>query len=152
MTATGIDWTALADAVADAAPFTDTDTDYAKTPAQVTRNARAMFRHYDYDRHDNSADVRVSCGICALNGYEPRGGWGDGHKVKRDGPNYAGWGRLYVEAMRPIPAAWRPAFIASVTGADDPEARYVPYMMALRRDVATYGVSFTDGASYHRPA
>lgn len=74
---------------------------------------------------------RMSCSTCALLGYEPREGWGDGYSVKRDGPNYGGWERAYVQAGQPIPAKWRIAFVQE----GDNEA----YYDALGRDIVTYG-------------
>lgn len=65
---------------------------------------------HNHASSNRSPDVRMNCGACALFGYEPRGGWGDGRNVKRDGPNYAGWARAYVEAGRAIPKRWKDAF------------------------------------------
>lgn len=59
------------------------------------------------------------------------------HTADRKGrePNYAGWGRLYVQAGRPIPARFREAFEAY-----DNQA----YARALRDDIERYGVSYAD--------
>jgi hypothetical protein len=75
---------------------------------------------------------RSNCGACVLAGYiDPR------DRAERhigDGPNYAGWARVYVQAGRAIPRHWRRAFRAELRS----ENRQ--YAEALARDVVTYGV------------
>lgn len=74
---------------------------------------------------------RMSCTTCALLGYEPPGGWGDGYSVDRDGPNWGGWQRAYVQAGRRIPAKWREVFVQ--------EGDNQAYYDALGQDIVTYG-------------
>lgn len=74
---------------------------------------------------------RQSCSTCALHGYEPPDGWGDGYSVKESGPNYAGWQRIYVQASHPVPGEWAQAFAHR----SDNEK----YEEALGRDIATFG-------------
>jgi hypothetical protein len=81
-------------------------------------------------------DERENCAGCVLRGYTPRGGWGDDINVRRDGPNYAGWARVYVESQTAIPARWRDAFERELHS--DNEA----YAAALALSVATFGVHF----------
>jgi hypothetical protein len=50
-----------------------------------------------------------------------------------EGPNYAGWARIYIEAKKPIPGKWRGAFEREL--ASDNKA----YANALRRSIATFG-------------
>lgn len=97
--------------------------------------ARRCFRH----RHgsDRSHDVRMNCGACVLEGYEPRGGWGEGFSVRRDGPYYAGWARVYVEAMRSIPHRWLNAFRQELCSNNK------AYVRALWVSIFTFGVRFS---------
>jgi hypothetical protein len=62
-----------------------------------------------------------NCGYCALT-------HGDS-----DGPHYTAWGRLYIEAKKPIPAKWRAAFQREL----DSDNR--AYAHALERSIATFG-------------
>lgn len=97
--------------------------------------ARQLIAGDEWHRRGHSGQAvweRMSCGTCALLGYEPRGGWDDGYSVKRDGPNYAGWQRAYVQAGRRIPAKWRVAF-----SREEPD--YAPYWECLGRDLVTFG-------------
>lgn len=80
---------------------------------------------------------RENCATCCILGYEPRGGFGDDYKVSRDGPNYAGWARIYVEAGYAIPRKWWRAFVAQLESADNPH-----YGAALARSIETYGLRF----------
>ncbi len=81
--------------------------------------------------------ARMSCGTCALLGYQPRDlAARDGWDVRFDGPNYAAWQRVYVQGSRPIPERWHAAFDAART--DD----NVSMAAALERDIATFGVRF----------
>jgi len=50
-----------------------------------------------------------------------------------DGPNYAGWARLYIEAGRAIPEKWRAAFQREL------DSDNKSYANALRRSIATFG-------------
>ncbi len=80
--------------------------------------ARRMFSEgHSYPHKGVDAD---NCGYCALT-------HGDA-----DGPNYAGWARLYIEAKRPIPRQWEGAFQREL---DSDKA----YSHALRRSIVTFG-------------
>jgi hypothetical protein len=83
--------------------------------------ARRIFSesHYatDHARHPDPDN----CAACAIR----MGGI--------EGPNYAGWARLYIEARRPIPKKWKSAFEAELSS--DNQA----YANALRRSIATFG-------------
>lgn len=68
-----------------------------------------------------------NCGAHSLNG----------RKATEDGPNYAGWARVLVEAGRPIPALWTDAFQRE----RDSDNRQ--YAQALERSIATFGLRFT---------
>lgn len=87
--------------------------------------------------HDHGSDrselARTNCGACVLGGYEPRGGWGDG-RTRADGPNYAGWARIYVEAGFAIPRLWEAAFERERHGDND------RYSAALELSIATFGL------------
>ena len=108
---------------------------------KMRRNAQAMFTdeyHASGGCRRDGVLGRSNCGPCVLGGYEPRGEDRDPEwDVKRDGPNYAGWGRLYVEAGYPMKKAWRDAFERDQLGSDN-EA----YAAALRKSVATFGARF----------
>jgi hypothetical protein len=100
-------------------------TDEAK---KLRATARALFTRHD---HATTTDplTRENCGACVLGGY----------KAARDtGPNYAGWGRAYVQAGYPIPKKWRAAFESELN--DENEV----YAAHLARDVATFSVTYTD--------
>lgn len=102
---------------------------------QRFNTAVRCFQH-NHAHRDKSPDVRRNCGACALMGYEPRGGWGDGFSVKRDGPNYAGWARVYVEAVRAIPKKWEEAFRRELRSNNKAYAR------ALWVSILLFGVRF----------
>lgn len=114
----------------------------ADVAASLERSARQMF--YGDDWHNSGGCRREgrlgreNCGVCCLLGYEPRGGFGDGYSVRREGPNYSGWARLYVEARRPIPAKWREAFRRELAR----DANHA-YADALARSVVTFGARFS---------
>jgi len=81
--------------------------------------AKRMFSEgHSYTHRGVDAD---NCGYCALT----HGG--------SDGPNYAGWARIYVEAQRPIPSKWRAAFM------DELNSDNKAYAHALRRSMMTFG-------------
>lgn len=90
-------------------------------------------RRGDCKRYGQTA--RMSCGTCALHGYEPRGGWEPGTSVKDDGPNYAGWARVYVEAGTTIPAHWASAFQR------ERDSDNLMYARALERSILTFGAT-----------
>jgi hypothetical protein len=81
--------------------------------------ARRFFTEGHSYRHKGiDAD---NCGYCALT----HGG--------SEGPNYAGWARLYVEAQRTIPSKWRAAF------QEELDSDNKAYSHALRRSIKTFG-------------
>lgn len=124
------------------APPWTADSGRYNTPDQLGAMARQVFNDPYHMRRTCYIEGRLgreNCGACVLGGYEPRGGYEDGYKVKRDGPNYAGWARMYVEARRMVPANWRDAFTRELNS--DNHA----YADALARSVVTFGVAFTDG-------
>jgi len=86
---------------------------------QLNLIAKKLFRSH-YDGCGNSDPN--NCGACALlTGNE-------------EGPNYAGWGRVFVEAERPIPSKWRMAFYDEL--ASENEA----YRKKLDESVREFGV------------
>lgn len=110
-------------------------------PADTARyhaaTARQCLNDHGHGWHFRDSDERTmtreNCGACVLAGY--------GVKPAEEGPNYAGWARIYVEARRPVPADWRGAFRREL--ASDNRA----YAGALARSIATFGVTFTDGGA-----
>lgn len=96
------------------------DTSEAKTLRDIAR--RCIFAdHYNHRRPDPE-----NCGSCALVIGGP------------EGPNYAGWARVYVEAGVSIPAKWRKAFEAERARTDNPA-----YTKKLEEVIAHFGVTFT---------
>jgi len=116
-------------------------TDIETTPAkwdrkkaqQLTAIARQLFR---CDMHDDHDEYRESCGACCLKGYLSESAIADG--IPEDGgPNYAGWARCYVQALRPVPLKWLKAFLGQL------ESDNLLYAEALKTDIATYGLRFS---------
>jgi len=93
----------------------------------LTRQARYLLSNHGA-QHDEATDevVRENCGACVLAGFG----------ATDDGPNYAGWERIYAQSYEPVPAPWRAAFFAAL----DHENRC--YADAFARDLATFGVSW----------
>lgn len=83
--------------------------------------------------------TRDNCEACALTGYGEHNEAGHGYWA----PNTARWARTYVEAGRPIPEKWRRAFIADMNETND-AGEPTSYAEELCRDIATFGVRFTD--------
>lgn len=81
--------------------------------------ARQCFKH-DYD-HGAKSDP-LNCQGCALR-----------ETSRTDGPNVAGWARLFVEARMPIPGHWRKAFESEL------RSKNKRYAEALARSIATFG-------------
>lgn len=101
----------------------------AETSTQQARLARQLLKCEGHGQWAGDVLTRENCGACVLRGYGmTENGW--------DAPNYAGWARIYVQARRPVPEAWRAAFLSEL---NDENERYRD---ALRRDVLTYGVTF----------
>ncbi len=102
-------------------------------PAEEARRLRSIARHYlAADRHyslsphipgsgHGSKPDPDNCEACAIR----TGG--------REGPNVAGWARLFVEAQRPVPKKWREAFQREL----DSDNR--AYANALQRSIVTFG-------------
>jgi hypothetical protein len=84
-----------------------------KATAQRLLGEGHSYRHTGVDT-DN-------CGFCALT----HGGL--------DGPNYAGWARIYIEAGKAMPEKWRGAFERELASDNH------HYAVALRRSIATFG-------------
>lgn len=82
--------------------------------------------------------VRENCGACVLRGYISEYNLSQGH-TDADGPNYAGWARIYVECGRVIPTVWRAAFEAQRNSSNRSYAR------ALEISINTFGVRWEDG-------
>ncbi len=97
---------------------TITEEKWTPVEAKHHRNtARSLFAHsYDHVEPDPN-----NCGGCALiSGDE-------------DGPNYAGWARVYVEAGRTIPREWTRAFQSERNSSN------AAYAAALRKSINTFG-------------
>jgi hypothetical protein len=124
---------------------------YGRTIDRAGMRAHAARMMHDHG-HGGHWDpmTRENCSACCLGGYRPRGGWGDPEADAIDaGPNVAGWARDYVEAGRPVKLRWVGALLADAS--DDPEVQdNQAYAEALRRSLATWGVSFDDGTSWRR--
>ena len=103
---------------------------------QLQRMARAIMFDHGHNLSDRDPLTRVSCAACVLGGYRERGAEGR----RSDGPNYAGWGRLFVQAQAPVPAIWAAAFDRHRAGVpyEDGSINYA-YLAALERDIATWG-------------
>ena len=97
---------------------------------QLRASARQCFKHYG---HNSSRLERENCSTCVLNGYEPRGGYEEGYSVRRDGPNYAGWARVFVEAGYLLPKKWKKAFEA------ERYSENTAYAEALEKSIRTFG-------------
>jgi hypothetical protein len=103
---------------------------------RIRTMAAAAFRHGHpgtFRDNDELTLTRDNCAACALDGWD---------EYTENGiiqPNHCNWARTYVEAGRPIPARWRPAFHATLNATDNPG-----HHDALLRSLATFGVRFTD--------
>lgn len=91
---------------------------------------------------DEFADIRSSCGGCALRGH----GAHDDDGWAPFGPNYAGWARIYVESGTPVPDVWRDAFLSELDDTDD-DGTVTPYARCLRVSVRTFGVRYAETAA-----
>lgn len=89
--------------------------------------ALQLFTRHDHNRHDSSPLTRENCGACVLGGYHPRG-------EARDSINYAGWARVYIEALKPIPPNLFMAFLGELASDNR------PYADSLRGDIKAYGI------------
>ena len=99
------------------------------------RIALQLLIRHDHNPSDKSTLTRQNCGACILNGYLGQYERSQGQKVS-DGPNYAGWARVYVQARRVIPRKWHKAF------EDELESDNTAYSNALKRDIEVFGVTF----------
>lgn len=61
----------------------------------------------------------------------------DSCTLETNGPNYAGWARVYVEAERPIPESWRSAFY------DELVSENWLYRKKLEESLHWFGVRWT---------
>ncbi len=86
------------------------------------------------ERRDDENLCRANCGACVLGGYHDLD---DDEHDRRDGPNYSGWARIYVEAGRTIPRKWKAAFLRELDRTDN-----ALYLAALVRDIQTWGITF----------
>jgi hypothetical protein len=143
------DGPALALVTVDAAPWPATgDTEsHGVTPERMTSSAMVRLDSHGhgwrFESSEDRRDAREHCSACALAGY----GMTD-TELRTSGPDYAGWPRVYVQAVRPIPVGWTAPFWRELAGA----GRIAPdgfvgdvntcYGAALRRDVATFGLRF----------
>jgi len=103
--------------------------------AQNSRMAsQELYRHW---AHSSRVDERMECSACTLQGYTPSGKEYAELKeqTRKDGPNYAGWARVYVEAGAKVPHKWREAFKAELDRTDNPA-----YVNALRHSIAVWGL------------
>lgn len=110
-----------------------------KTAGFVARSAWQCMSSHDHgwtftDAEDKEL-VKSNCGACVLGGYEPPDGWEPGTKgaTRHQGPNCAGWARIYVEARHAIPCKWAKAF------EQERKSDNVAYAAALERSIATFG-------------
>lgn len=111
---------------------------WSKAEAEHLRaNAEYKFANHGHGHHMDRL-TRVNCGACCLGGYEPRDGFDDDWEVNRDGPNYAGWAPLYVEAGRAIPKKWKDAFEGQLNSDN------TKYTDALKMSIKTFGVKWED--------
>lgn len=94
----------------------------------LRRQAQALFTRHDHDGHWDQM-TRENCSACCLGGYRPRGADAEWPK---DCPNWAGWGRAYVQAGYPIKRRWIEAFRAQAN--ED-----TPYGEGLRMDIESFG-------------
>lgn len=90
-----------------------------KEAAHYRATARDCFKH-SYN-HGEKSDPDNCCG-CALR-----------ETSREDGPNVAGWARLYVEAGYPIPTVWREAFEGELNSLNH------LYKAALLKSLLTFG-------------
>lgn len=105
-----------------------------KEADQHKASAKRCFKCETNGKH-RLAIERESCSACVLRGYFSASFRADGNNPS-DGPNYAGWARLYVEAGEPIPEKWRAAFEAERKSSNE------AYAAALERSLAAFGVTF----------
>lgn len=109
---------------------------YQPWPSAEARNLGAISRKLLDDHGGHPGRFSEHCAACVLGGYSPKYRRQEGYEPDRDGPDYAGWARVYVEAQRAIPAKWRQAFAEQ--GHDNKG-----YYDALGRSIVTFGVRFT---------
>ena len=98
--------------------------DEAKT---MRHNALHQFKNHDHDACERDDLVLDNCCACALLGR---------NELTMDeggGPNVSGWGRLYVEAGKPIYKRWQQAFKRECV------SNIAQYTLALQRSIKTFG-------------
>lgn len=84
-----------------------------------------------YGTHHHASAKSIDCSTCCLNGN-----CAINYKGTKS-PNFAGWGRIYVEAGVPIPKRFARAFANELASDND------AYRTALLRSIATFGLSGT---------
>lgn len=104
---------------------------------QLTKMARQLMygdqNHNTGTWHDDPL-TRANCAACVLGGYiDP-----DDDRQPEDGPNYAGWARIYIEAGRAIPRSWEEVFTAQR------DSDNLEYAYQLERSIATFGIHWKD--------
>ena len=113
------------------------------TASQLSRMAARSFQHEHggpIPRDKEGANlVRANCEACNLEGY--RDIYADAHD--HDGPNDAGWARVYTQARRPVPRKWANAFARERADINR------PYADALERDIVTFGNPLPPSAQRH---
>jgi len=107
----------------------------------AARSRRIALQAFEHTHPSSSAGVTPqgrkliieNCGAHVLAGY---GEYAPPGRPLR--PNYAGWARTYVKAGIPIPGRYRAAFEEEQISTNE------SYAEGLARDIATFGVRFTD--------
>ena len=100
-------------AVEDSKPWSDREAWHYKNTAQ------SCFRH----SYQHSTPDPDNCCACALR-----------VETDPDGPNVAGWARLFVEAGYSMPELWRDAFNRELNSSN------IMYAAALKRSLLTFGM------------
>lgn len=105
-------------------------TDYAHNAwdadkaASQTRTAQYIL--LDHGPHSDRI-ARDNCAACAVNRYSAT-----------EAPGYAGWLRVYVQARKPVPVQHFNTEVLEAYRENE------GYYAAILRDIATYGITFTD--------
>lgn len=101
----------------------------AEQAKHLRNTARQCYMVHDCGGN-RSVEVRENCGACCLGGYYP---YTKRHRVREEGPNYAGWLRTYIQLGIVPPASWQKAVWSELKRVDNPA-----YLDALRRDIVTF--------------
>jgi len=92
-----------------------------------------LLTRHDHNLSDHNPLTRENCSACVLNGYVSREQRAD-PEYPKDAPDYAGWGRVYVQAGQYIPLKWAKSFVADQLNSDN-----LAYAAALRADLVYFG-------------